>query len=213
MSSDNSLRKLVDALVAGDEAAVKKMLAASPELATARFEGGATRQSPKQHFVETIERYIYAGDTALHLAAAAYRTGTIRMLLGAGAEVHATNRRGQEALHSAAVGGPGARGWNPEAQAATVALLLQAGADPDVLDKDGVAPLHKAVRTRCAAAVRALLAGGADPARTNKNGSTPMLLAMQNTGRSGSGSAEAKAQQREIVLLLEQALRQVPAKP
>jgi ankyrin repeat protein len=58
------------------------------------------------------------------------------------------------------------------------------------------------VRNRCAAAVKALLDGGADPQAPNKNGSTPMLLASQNTGRGGSGSAEAKAQQKEILCLL-----------
>jgi hypothetical protein len=63
--------------------------------------------------------------------------------------------------------------------------------------------LHRAVRTRCAAAVQALLDGGADPKRRNGNGSSAMLLARENTGRGGSGSAEAKAQQKEIVRLLE----------
>ena len=71
-------------------------------------------------------------------------------------------------------------------------------------DNGGVTPLHRAVRTRCAAAVRVLLDNGADIRRRNKSGSTPMLLATQNTGRSGAGSPEAKAQQQEIVRLLEQ---------
>jgi hypothetical protein len=66
----------------------------------------------------------------------------------------------------------------------------------------GVTPLHRAVRTRCAAAVKALLEAGADPRRKNKRGSTPMLLATQHTGRGGSGSPEAKAQQELTVQLL-----------
>jgi len=98
----------------------------------------------------------------------------------------------------------GSRAWNPDAQAATVACLIEAGADPNALDKNGVTPLHRAVRTRCAAAVKVLLEGGADPRRKNKNGSTPMLLATQNTGRGGSGSREAKAQQERIVGLLQE---------
>jgi Ankyrin repeat len=65
-------------------------------------------------------------------------------------------------------------------------------------------PLHIAVRARCAAAVAALLAAGADARRRNKSGSTPMLLATQNTGRGGTGSPEAKAQQNEIVRMLAQ---------
>ena len=65
-------------------------------------------------------------------------------------------------------------------------------------------PLHRAVRNRCAAAVSALLHAGADARRTNKSGSTPMRLATRNTGRGGSGSPESKAQQQEIIRLLEQ---------
>jgi ankyrin repeat protein len=92
------------------------------------------------------------------------------------------------------------------AQAATVARLIAAGADPNATDKSGVTPLHRAVRTRCAAAVKALLEVGADPRRKNNSGSTPMLLAAQNTGRGGSGSSEAKAQQELIVQLLRERL-------
>jgi ankyrin repeat protein len=36
----------------------------------------------------------------------------------------------------------------------------------------------------------------------NKRGSTPLHLAAQNTGRSSSGSIEAKDQQRQIIELL-----------
>jgi len=43
--------------------------------------------------------------------------------------------------------------------------------------------LHRAVRTRCAAAVRFLLQAGADPTTRNKPGSTAFHLAVQNTGR------------------------------
>ena len=72
------------------------------------------------------------------------------------------------------------------------------------MDKSGVTPLHRAVRTRCTAAVKVLLESGADIRRKNKNGSTPMQIATRTTGRGGSGTPEAKAQQREIVRLLEQ---------
>ncbi len=99
---------------------------------------------------------------------------------------------------------PGSAHWDPTAQAATVAYLIDAGADPNAVDGSGVMPLHRAVRTRCAAAVRALLEGGADPQGENKSGSTPMKLATRNTGRGGSGSEDAKAEQEEIIVLLEQ---------
>jgi hypothetical protein len=70
------------------------------------------------------------------------------------------------------------------------------------MDKSGVAPLHRAVRTRCAAAVKALLDSGADARAVNRKGSTPMLLATQSTGRGGTGPVAAKAQQAEILRLL-----------
>jgi len=70
------------------------------------------------------------------------------------------------------------------------------------LDKSGVAPLHRAVRTRCSAAVEALLEG-ADASIRNKTGSTPLMLAGQNAGRSGSGSPEAKAQQEKLLRILQ----------
>jgi len=41
----------------------------------------------------------------------------------------------------------------------------------------------------------------------------PMLLATQNTGRGGSGSREAKAQQQAIVRLLEQYSAPSPTRP
>jgi hypothetical protein len=201
---DAALMRMVKAIVAGDAAAVAKLLATNPTLANAHFTQGATRQNAKTYFVDAIGRYIMAGDTALHVAAGAYRKGIAQMLLAAGADIRAKNRRGAEPLHSAAVGRPGSRGWNPHAQAATIVCLIAAGADPNALNIDGVAPLHVAVRTRGAAAVQALVGGGADPRRQNKNGSTPMGLATLTTGRGGAGSPEAKAQQAEIVQLLDE---------
>jgi ankyrin repeat protein len=100
------------------------------------------------------------------------------------------------------MGAPGTSHWKPKAQAETIACLIADGADPNALDKSGVAPLHRAVRTRCAAAVEALLKSGADANPKNKSGSTPMMLAKTTSGRGGSGSVEARAQQQEIVRLL-----------
>jgi hypothetical protein len=207
VKSDLALRQLVGEIVVGDSEGVPRLLASSPELARASFQTGATRQSAVPFFLDQIGRYIYAGDTALHIGAAAYQTKIVGDLLEAGADVHARNRRGQEALHAASCGSPGSRIWDPSAQAATITRLVEAGADPNVLDKSGVSPLHKAIRTRCATAVRTLLDLGADPVGANKNGSTPMLLAVQNTGRGGTGSEEAKLQQREILRMLEDRTR------
>jgi ankyrin repeat protein len=203
-AADSRLTALIRAIVVGDDAGALRLLAASPALAHARIAVGATRQAAKEHFLYEIQHYVYAGDTALHIAAAAYRQAIVRKLISMGADVRARNRRGAEPLHYAVDGVPRSQTWNPRAQATTVTALIEAGADPNGVDQSGVRPLHRAVRNRCAAAVRALLDGGADARRQNKNGSTPMGLATQNTGRGGTGSPDAKAQQREIVRLLEQ---------
>ena len=204
-ASDSALMRLARAIAADDAGTAARLLAASPDLAKACFADGATRGGDAGYFLDPIKLCLYAGDTALHVAAAAHRTDIVQELIRLGADVRARNRRGAEPLHSAARGDPNLPRWNPPAQTATIAALIAAGADPDAPDASGVAPLHKAVRSRCAAAVQALIAGGADARRRNKSGSTPMLLARQNTGRGGSGSPECKAQQQEIVRLLARA--------
>lgn len=200
--SDTPLRALVQAIVAGDATAAIRILATSPELALKRAGESASHRAATDHFLDEIGHYFYVGDTALHIAAATYQRDIARDLIARGTDVRARNRRGAGPLHYAADGAPGSRAWNPRAQAATIACLLKAGADPNAVDKSGVTPLHRAVRARCAAAVKALLDGGSDALARNKNGSAPILLATQNTGRGGSGSPEAKAQQEEILQLL-----------
>jgi len=204
VKSDLALWKLVEAIVAGDVAPVSRLLSESPQLAKASFQTGASRQAATKYFLDKIGRYVYAGDTALHIAAAAYQTDIVRKLIAAGADVRARNRHGAEPLHSAAVGAPGSTWWNPSAQSAAITCLIQAGGDPNAVDKTGVTPLHRAVRTRCAEAVQTLLECGADPGRKNKSGSTPTLLATVNSGRGGSGSPAAKSQQQEILRLFQQ---------
>lgn len=176
-ATDSPLRRLIASIVAGDDQAALRALATSPALATARLADGATRQAPTANFLEEIGHYVYEGDTALHLAAAAYRARVARKLVAAGADVNAKNRRGASPLHYAVDGQPGTPRWNPRAQAATVACLLEAGADPNAVDAGEVTPLHRAVRNRCAAAVAALLAGGANPnaatSRGRRRGSSP----------------------------------------
>jgi ankyrin repeat protein len=198
MSRDATLMGLAGAIVRGDQARVFDLLAGASELASARLAG--------EYFLEEIRHNLYAGDTALHIAAACYEADTARALVNAGTSVAAANRRGAQPLHYAVDGGPGNARWNPMAQRDTVRCLLRLGADPNAFDKNGTAPLHRAVRNRCAAAVEALLEGGADPHAANRSGSTAMRLARLTTGRGGTGSAEARAQQQEIVGLLQAAL-------
>jgi hypothetical protein len=183
---------------------VSRYLAANPAFATALAEVGATRQGAPDYFFREIAHYLYAGDTALHMAAAAFRRPVAELLVGRGANCRARNRRGAEPLHYAA----DANHWDPAAQAEMIEYLLSVGADPNAFDKTGVAPLHRAVRTRSLPAVRALLDGGANPRAPNKAGSTPLHLAVQTTGRGGSGSEHAREQQAGIIrLLLERGAR------
>jgi ankyrin repeat protein len=185
-------------VVNGDIDEVSRRLAASPSLATALAEVGATRQGASDYFFTEIAHYLYAGDTALHMAAAAFRRPIAQLLVAHGADCRARNRRGAQPLHYAA----DANHWDPTAQAQTIEYLLSVGADPNALDNSGVAPLHRAVRTRSLPAVRALLDGGANLTAPNNAGSTPLHLAVQTTGRGGSGSEHARQQQAAIIRLL-----------
>ncbi|HEV7427133.1 MAG TPA: ankyrin repeat domain-containing protein [Thermoanaerobaculia bacterium] len=177
-------------------------MADSPALAQIAVAVGASHDDAETYFFNEIMHYVYAGDTALHVAAAAYQRDIAEDLVSAGANVHARNRRGAEPLHYAADGIPGSDAWDPGAQYAVIEFLIGAGANPNSQDKSGVAPLHRAVRTRCFAAVRALLANGAHPLKQNKSGSTPLHLAVQNTGRSSAATAMARDEQEKIIRLL-----------
>lgn len=187
------MNKMIAAIVSDDTAAAKKLLQANTALATQLIE------KPKLH-KSGIFHWIYAGDTLLHLAAAGYRVKIAELLLAAGADPNAAkNHRKSTPLHYAVDGFITGPAWDPEKQIRTIRLLLEAGADIHAQDKNGATPLHRAVRTRCAAAVQFLLEAGADPALKNKPGSTPFHLAVQNTGRGGSGAEKAKIAQREII--------------
>jgi len=73
---DATLMSLVRAIVTNDSGAAWRLLAATPTLAHAQFAQGATRQAAKAYYLHEIEHYLYAGDTALHMAAAARSLST-----------------------------------------------------------------------------------------------------------------------------------------
>ncbi|TML92947.1 MAG: hypothetical protein E6G06_04150 [Actinobacteria bacterium] len=201
-SDDGALLSLFGAIASRDQLTIARRLKQAPGLATRPIRIGATRQDPDRYFLPEIRHYVYAGDTALHVTAAAHQREVAESLVAQGADVRARNRRGAEPLHYAADGSPGTDFWDPIAQRDVITYLIEAGARPDAKDKSGVAPLHRAVRTRSSDAVSALIENGADPRLTNKSGSTPLHLAVQNTGRSESGSEAAKDEQRRIIALL-----------
>jgi hypothetical protein len=187
------IQSLFAAILDDDRAKVKKLLDNDPDLSQRGVSEGG-------RYELRIAHWIYSGDTALHVAAAGYRVEIAKMLLAAGANSgSAKNRRCSQPLHYASDGHLDSPAWNPGRQVAMIRLLLKAGANMNAQDKNGATPLHRAVRTRCAAAVKCLLEAGADPTIRNKPGSTPFHLAVQNTGRGGSGSEKARTAQREIL--------------
>ena len=197
-----ALLRFLRVIASPDQIEVARILALTPVLAAATVRGGATREDPSTYWFEEIRHYVYAGDTGLHVAAAAHRPAAALSLIASGAEVRARNRRGAEPIHYAADGNAEEANSDPAAHRAVIEHLISEGADPNSRDKSGVAPLHRAVRRRSTTAVRALLDNGADVTLGNKQGSTPLHLAVQNTGASNSGSPEAKRNQREIIVLL-----------
>jgi hypothetical protein len=189
----DSFPSLIAAIIEDDRAKVRSLLKSDGELA----QHSAIKTS---RFEPSLVHWFYAGDTPLHVAAAGYRVEIAKMLLQARRDgIGADNRRGSKPLHYAADGHPNSPSWNPKRQVETIELLLGAGAGLEAQDKNGATPLHRAVRTRCAAAVECLLAAGADPTKRNKAGSTPFHLAVQNTGRGGSGGEVAREVQRAII--------------
>jgi ankyrin repeat protein len=193
---------LLRAIAGQERPTSQRLLAEQPALARLALDVGASRQTATSFFLDEISHYAYGGDTALHLAAAAHDPAMAELLLAHGADIRAKNRRGAEPLHYGCDGDPSAKACDPAAQQASVELLLRAGADPNAVDKNGVAALHRAVRSRSVGAVRALLENGVDAARENESGSAPLHLAVQDTGRSGSGSPAARRAQADVIRLL-----------
>jgi ankyrin repeat protein len=192
-ANHTSIDALLEAVVRDDIAEVKKLLTANSSLTAAVVEVDIL-------FDTAICHWLYVGDSVLHLAAAGYRTEIVGLLLEAGADPNATqNRRKSGPLHYAADGYINGPAWNEKKQLKTIRRLVVAGAQINAQDNNGATPLHRAVRTRCAAAVELLLQMGANPVLKNKPGSTPFHLAVQDTGRGGSGAEEARAAQRTIV--------------
>jgi Ankyrin repeats (many copies) len=197
MSVERGLIRLIRFAATDQAGGPAQLLVASPGLALERLD------RDEEFFLAECQAQLYAGDSALHAAAFSYHRPLARQLISLGADVRARNRRGAEPLHAAVTGVPGSGNWNPQRQCEVIGYLIEAGADPNAAAAGGVTPLHRAVRNRCAAAVLALLAAGADPHLANDRGSTALTLARQPTGRGGSGTPEAKAEQQQIIRALD----------
>ena len=187
------MEAILDAILNDDHQRVSKLLDADRTLAMQVVAQARLYES-------TIVHWIYTGDTALHLAAAGHRVEIVKSLLQAGAEVNAAkNHRHGTPLHYAADGYMAGPVWDASRQVKTLKTLLDAGAKLHAQDKNGATALHRAVRTRSAAAVKYLLQVGGSPTLKNKSGSTPFHLAVQDSGHGGTGADAARAAQRQII--------------
>jgi tankyrase len=85
---------------------------------------------------------------------------------------------------------------NAVRQRKAIEALLKAGADIHETDKNGVTPLHFAVRFRSPAAVETLLRHGANTNQTCKrSGSTPLHRAVTSTGAPSTAGKRTEAKQ------------------
>jgi ankyrin repeat protein len=90
---------------------------------------------------------------------------------------------------------------DPRTQRAKIESLLKGGADIQETDKNGVTPLHHAVRFRSPTAVETLLRrGAAVNERCTRSGSTALHRAVASTGAPGTAGKLEEA--RRIVELL-----------
>jgi ankyrin repeat protein len=120
-------------------------------------------------------------------AAESQHADIVALLLDAGADVAASDRFGETALHRVA----DLRRADGERAARVAALLVDRGAAVDARNRDAVTPLHQAVRARNLAVVELLLARGADVDARDKRGSTPLHRAVSSTGAGGTAGVDA----------------------
>jgi uncharacterized protein len=164
---------LVTAIKAGDVDAVRRLVDERPELASARDENGLpVILLALFHRQPAVADVLLAVGPELGIleAAATGRADRVRELLAS--DPHARHERTPEGFTTlglaAFLGGP-----------EVVALLLQAGADPDD-DADNparVRPVHAAVAARDGESLQLLLEAGADPNVRQQGGFTPLHAA------------------------------------
>ena len=105
----------------------------------------------------------------------------VRLLLELGADANQPSKDYGSPLHYACWQGDGNNGRDTGEVEETIQLLIDAGADPNLLSR-GIRPLHEAVFGDWGSptSVRVLLSRGADINATNENGQTALIVAAQH---------------------------------
>jgi ankyrin repeat protein len=176
---DNN-RRLHAAIVANDEAEVRRLLALAPSLRTdvdeydrsplhrAAWRGheGIARLLLEHGGGADVETKDKIGMSPLNHAAMRGHEGVVRLLLEHGVDVETKDNIGMSPLNRAAQYG----------HEGIARLLLEHGADVDAKDKyNGWSPLNRAARNGHEGVLRLLIENGADvEAKDDKDGSSPL---------------------------------------
>ena len=133
--------------------------------------------------IDDIEKIIEAGAdingpdhrgmTALMFAALGKNTERMRLLMEYGADIHATRNDGSTALIDASK--------SPHGVVDSVALLLEAGADVNIVDRFNRSALFWAARSGDAARINALIEAGAELEIRGPFEETPLMSAARST--------------------------------
>lgn len=171
--SNPELAPLADAVSRGDAAEIRRQL--TQVEADAPGSDGSTLllRAIEQGQVASVEALLQGGadpdrpgprgDTAVHAAAFSGKPEVLRAVLAGGGDANVRNpATGATPLVSALL----------SPNASQYAVLLEAGADPDLADNNGDTPLHVAARTNHGRALLDLLARGASPLAKNSGGAS-----------------------------------------
>jgi len=141
------------------------------------FEAAATGRlvhliSNLAHKPELVNAYSEDGFQPLGLAAYFGKNEAVKYLIKAGAEVNSPSKNSLRVtpLQSAVAGG----------HLEITRLLLEAGASPNVRERDGYTPLHAAAQNGDVEIVRSLIFGGANVEAISEKNEKPLDMALKS---------------------------------
>ena len=155
----------------GDEDIIQKLLShdANPRFKdapgnTSLHLAVKVKQETRSQFVKKGSSYTSPYPTSYHTCS----IQAVEAIIEHGADVNAVNNIGQTALWFACVDG----------QDSFVKILLDTGAEPNIVDKYGDSCLHAAIHGQCSTeTIHKIVDHGAHVNAVNKDGATPLLLA------------------------------------